>query len=136
MIMLGVAEPGVRKRGHAGVGVAARRVWGRIQDAYEQLIRVARVPLDAKQVARAPQSLIAHLFVVSVIGTLWKQLRGIDDSVGVFEIIALVCALHYIVSNRKPLLKPGCVFFRDPVDHCDQLHSRRDGRPVFLPCTL
>lgn len=46
-------------------------------------------------------TMAAHVFSASIIGLLLKQLRFIGESIGAFEIIALVCALYFIANSRK-----------------------------------
>jgi hypothetical protein len=52
---------------------------------------------------------MGHLFCISIIGILLKQLRLIE-SVGIFEIACLFAALNFILTNRIPN-RPSDIYF-------------------------
>jgi hypothetical protein len=68
--------------------------------------------IDGKEVPSSNVSPMGHLFSISIIGILLKQLRLIDADVGVFEVACLLAALHFILTNRIPDRLPDIYFER------------------------
>jgi hypothetical protein len=53
---------------------------------------------------------MGHLFCISIIGILLKQLRLIESDIGIFEIACLLAAVNFIFTNRIPNRLPNIYF--------------------------
>ena len=54
-----------------------------------------------RAIPKFSSDMMGHVFCISIIGLLLKQLRTFGESVGIFEITALVCAVTFMVRDRN-----------------------------------